>query len=78
MKTAVSLPDPLFDAADRMAKRLGMPRSRLYAEAVEAFINAHHDAGVKEALNALYGTEPSKLDRALAAIQVASLPEEDW
>jgi metal-responsive CopG/Arc/MetJ family transcriptional regulator len=78
MKTAVSLPDPLFDAADRMAKRLGMPRSRLYAQAVEAFVNAHHDEGVTEALNVLYGTEPSKLDPALAAMQVASLPEEDW
>ena len=61
-----------------MAKRLGVPRSRLYARAVEAFVKAHRAAGVTEALNAVYGTEPSNLDPALTAMQTASLSEEEW
>ncbi|HEX9737109.1 MAG TPA: ChpI protein, partial [Thermoanaerobaculia bacterium] len=30
MKTAISLPDPLFEAAEALAARLSMSRSQLY------------------------------------------------
>jgi len=36
MKTAVSIPDPLFEAAEQLAKRLRMPRSR----SIHAHFNA--------------------------------------
>jgi metal-responsive CopG/Arc/MetJ family transcriptional regulator len=38
MKTAVSIPDPLFRKAEREAKRRGMSRSALYAEALKAHL----------------------------------------
>ncbi len=78
MKTAISIPDRLFQAAERMAKRLGMSRSRLYAEAVEAYLTSRRTTGVKEALDAVYQSEASELDPALATMQEASLPREDW
>lgn len=31
MKTAISIPDPIFEAAEGFARRLGMSRSELYA-----------------------------------------------
>ena len=34
MKTAVSIPDKLFEAAERYARRRGIARSQLYAEAL--------------------------------------------
>lgn len=37
-KTAVSLPRALADRAERAARRRGIPRSRLYALALEAFL----------------------------------------
>src|SRR5689334_20092234 len=37
MKTAISIPDRVFTQADRLAKRLGLTRSELYARAVERF-----------------------------------------
>ena len=37
-KTAVSLPRSLADRAERAARRRGIPRSRLYALALEAFL----------------------------------------
>jgi metal-responsive CopG/Arc/MetJ family transcriptional regulator len=37
-KTAVSLPRTLADRAERAARRRGIPRSRLYALALEAFL----------------------------------------
>ena len=34
MKTAISLPDPLFKSADALARRLGVSRSELFANAM--------------------------------------------
>lgn len=78
MKTAVSLPDPIFEAAEDVARQLGMSRSQLYAEAVQAYVRAHREEGVTEALNRVYDSEPSELDPAVAALQSASLQDEDW
>ena len=38
MKTAVSIPGPVFQAAERLAKTLGIPRSRLYSRAIERYV----------------------------------------
>ncbi|MDZ7631520.1 MAG: hypothetical protein U5K74_09270 [Gemmatimonadaceae bacterium] len=38
MKTAISLPDALFDEADAVAYRLGVSRSQLYATALAEYI----------------------------------------
>ena len=77
MKTAVSIPDPVFHAAESLAGRLGMSRSQLFREALEAYISAHDDENVREALDDVYSTEPSELDGVLSRLQLASLPDED-
>jgi len=79
VKTAISIPDPLFHAADQMAKRLGVSRSELFQRAVQAFLKEHREAGVTEALNAVYGEEGSgRLDPVLEQLQLASLPQDEW
>ena len=78
MKTAISIPDPLFEAAEAVARRLGLSRSALYARAVDAFVRAHRGKGVTEALDAVYATEESALDPVLGQLQASSLCREDW
>jgi metal-responsive CopG/Arc/MetJ family transcriptional regulator len=78
VKTAISVPDPLFAAAERMSRKLGISRSRLYALAVEAYLKSHRTRGVKEALDEVYQSEASELDPALRAMQDASLSRENW
>jgi predicted transcriptional regulator len=80
MKTAISIPDPVFEAAEQLAKRLGKSRSQLYSEAVAQYVERRSDAAVTERLNAIYATEPelSKLDPVLEALQWRSLPKEEW
>jgi metal-responsive CopG/Arc/MetJ family transcriptional regulator len=78
MKTAISLPDSLFQAADQFAKQRGVSRSELYATAIEEYLQAHRDEAITEALNRIYGEEDSSLDPALAALQAAALPRDDW
>ena len=58
MKTAVSLPDSLFRRADAIAAELGVPRSRLYAMALEEFIRQLEHNGVTARLNAVYRDLP--------------------
>ena len=78
MKTAISIPDPLFDAADKVAERLGVSRSQLYAKAIAEFVGKHHDDQVTEALNRVYAKYSSTLDPVLEAMQFMSLPKEEW
>ncbi|MCK4340641.1 MAG: hypothetical protein KAY37_02815 [Phycisphaerae bacterium] len=80
MKTAISIPDPLFAAAEHVAERLGISRSELFQRAVKAFLRKHGDERLTEALDKVYGTDKreAKLDRVLEQLQLASLPKEDW
>jgi len=76
MKIAISVPDPTFEAAERISKQLGMSRSQLYSRAVDAFVREHRGVGVKEALAAVYGTEPSAVDPLIDQLQAEALREE--
>ena len=78
MKTAISLPDPLFAEAEQVAKRLRISRSKLYATAIAQFLKQYGSRSVTERLNEVYTNEESKLDPALHALQLHSLPREDW
>lgn len=72
----MSLPDPLFEAAERISEQLGLPRSQLYARALEAFVKDHRRVGVKEALEAVYSDQPSELDPLFEDLQAEALREE--
>lgn len=80
MKTAISLPDPLFQAAELLATRMGISRSELFQRAVHAFLREHKDEGVTESLNRLYGagSEGGRLDPLLEQLQLGSLTKDEW
>lgn len=80
MKTAISIPDAIFAAAERLAKQLGVSRSELYREALGAFLHSHRQEGVTEALNEVYGPDGdnSHVDPVLDSMQMRSLGEEEW
>lgn len=78
MKTAISVPDPIFEAAEQLAHVLGISRSELYSTAVSDFIRTHQADQITAQLNRVYATEDSALDPVLAQIQALSLPREEW
>ena len=78
MKVAVSIPDPVFDEADRLARDLKVSRSQLYADALAAFMSERGAAAVREKLDAVYGVETAPLDPALVRAQSLSLADEGW
>lgn len=78
MKVAVSLPDPVFDAAERLAEQLNVPRSRLYAEALAEYLGAHGAVVVKQQLDAVYANQGSRLDAVLSEAQARAIHDEAW
>jgi metal-responsive CopG/Arc/MetJ family transcriptional regulator len=54
MKTAISLPDALYLDAEKTAKSLGIPRSQLFALALEEFISHHNKQHITDQLNKIY------------------------
>jgi metal-responsive CopG/Arc/MetJ family transcriptional regulator len=78
MKTAVSIPDPVFRAADKLAHRLGMSRSSLYAEALHRYLQLHDEHAITSKLNEVLAHDPSELHPRLQSIQARSIPRDSW
>lgn len=80
MKTAISIPDSLFEAAEKLAEKLGISRSELFQRAVAKFLAGQSDESITDALNEVYGDEreAASVDPVLQKLQLDSLPEDDW
>ena len=78
MKTAISLPDSIFEEAESLAKQLGVSRSELYTNALKAYLKTYNRDQILSKLNQIYSEESSKLDPVLERIQFMSLLSEDW
>ena len=78
VKTAVSIPDVIFDAAELAAQRLDVSRSELYARALEAYLKTQSDQDVTRRLNEVYARESSSVDPPLHRAAVRSLGVEPW
>ena len=77
MKVAISLPDPVFEAAETIRRRLGVSRSRFYSKALEAHVRTHQADEIREALDEVYGSDDAAMDPVLDRLQADAL-REDW
>jgi metal-responsive CopG/Arc/MetJ family transcriptional regulator len=78
MKTAISIPDSLFEAAENFAKLMGLSRSELYAKAIQEYLKAHRGDRITEQLDAVYAEEDSSLDPFLVQLELHTLSEDTW
>ena len=78
MKTAISIPDSIYKAAEKLAIRLGMTRSALYTKAIKKFLQDHRNDRITERLNETYEKESSNLDPVLEKMQTISMEEDEW
>jgi hypothetical protein len=78
MKTAISIPNPIYEAAEALAARLGMSRSELYATAVAHFVERHRGDAITARLNQVYAEVESSVDPVLNQLQLLALPHEEW
>jgi hypothetical protein len=54
VKIAISVPTPIFERADRLARRLRKSRSQLYSEAISEYVGRHDPDEITAALDAVY------------------------
>jgi hypothetical protein len=78
MKTAISIPDDVFESAERMARRMGISRSELYVRAVRTYLDRHRDEAITERLDRVYAQADSRLDPVLQAAQQVFVSDEEW
>ena len=79
MKTAVSIPDRIFDAAEQYARRRGVPRSQVYAEALARFMaDQESDEELTEALNRACAQLDTSLDEFGRAAAREAVTAAEW
>jgi metal-responsive CopG/Arc/MetJ family transcriptional regulator len=78
VKTAISVPDELFEKAEAAAKRLHVSRSELYARALADFLSSQDPSAVTAKLNEIYSSEPAKIDELFQRAQMKLMSESEW
>ena len=78
MKTAISIPDKLFLAADKYAKNAGISRSHLYAKAVAKFLEQQLTGQITKQLDDIYSNNSAELSKSLSTMQFSSMEKEEW
>jgi len=78
MKTAVSLPDEVFRAAERQARRAKKSRSQLYAEALAEYLARHAPDEVTDAMNRVVEELKEARDPFVTAAARRILERSEW
>lgn len=78
MKTAISLPDALFRAADAQAKRARKSRSQLYADAIAEYLSRHAPDEVTEAMNGVVDRVGNTRDSFVDGAARSVLERVEW
>jgi hypothetical protein len=78
MKVAVSIPDPIFAQAERLAKQLKLSRSGVYARALDAFVANHAAGSLTETMNAALDAAGAKPDAFAREAARRTFAETEW
>jgi metal-responsive CopG/Arc/MetJ family transcriptional regulator len=78
MKTAISIPDEIFEDAERLAKRLKSSRSELYSRAISEFVARHSTEQVTEAMDEALANIGEPADSFATAAARRTLRRSEW
>lgn len=78
MKAEISVPNPIFKAAEQIAATLGMSLSEFYVAALTAYVTTYQNGDVTKKLNEVYAKEQSVMETEMVAIQIDSIGEGKW
>jgi metal-responsive CopG/Arc/MetJ family transcriptional regulator len=78
MKTAISIPDDVFETAERAAKRLGVSRSELFTRAMREYLGACRDASITAAYSEAFADEDDSDDAFRNAATRQTLLRVEW
>jgi metal-responsive CopG/Arc/MetJ family transcriptional regulator len=78
MKTAVSIPDEVFEDADRLARQLKTSRSHLYSRALKEFLARHAPDTITDAMNRVCESLDSSPDEFARRAARRVLEDTEW
>lgn len=78
MKTAISIPDTVFNRAERLARRLRKSRSQLYSEALAEYLDRHDPDEITEAMNRALKSLDEAVDPFVASVSQRVLEGSEW
>ena len=78
MKTAISLPDNIFDEAERYARRAKVNRSQLYSEAITEYLARHSPDEITEAMNRVVDQLQNSSDQFSRIAAKRTLERSEW
>lgn len=78
VKTAISIPDEVYEAAEKLADELKMSRSELYARAVAEYVAERRDEDITRRLDEVYGELENEPDPVLNELQFQTLARNEW
>jgi predicted transcriptional regulator len=78
MKTAVSIPNDLFEGAERLARRTRRSRSRLFSDALREYLAHHTPDNVTELMDKALGQIGAGKDTFVSSAGKRTLYEIEW
>jgi hypothetical protein len=78
MKTAISIPDVVFTAAEKCAKKMHKSRSQLYVEAMVEYLERHIPDTVTSTLNSVLSDIDSPEDDFAQRASNKTLKSVEW
>lgn len=78
MKTAVSIPDEVFEEAERLAAELQTSRSQLYSRALQEFVARHAPDRLTEAMNRVVDEAGAEIDEFSRRASRRVLEQIEW
>ena len=78
MKTAISVPDDVFEEAERLARRTKKSRSRLFSDAVKEYVARHASEDVTDAMNRVCGELGNRKDKFVSSAAKRILERSEW
>ena len=78
MKTAVSIPDEIFEKVERLAERERQSRSEVYSAALRDYVARHAPDEVTEAMNRVCDQVGAEPDEFLVAAARRVLERVEW
>ncbi|MEK6243212.1 MAG: ribbon-helix-helix protein, CopG family [Pseudomonadota bacterium] len=78
MKTAVSVPDDVFEAAQKLARRTKRSRSRIFSDALKEYVARHAPEEVTDAMDRVCAELGEREDAFLASAARRVLTRSEW
>lgn len=78
MKTAVSIPDQVFEQAERLARRTGKSRSHVFSRALREYVARHSPDDVTEAMDRVCAQVDQEGDPFVARAARQTLGHSEW